>query len=407
MLFTLALRNIWRNKRRSLLTLSAMVVSSSLLILSLGIFAGTLRDMLASATEQYHGHLVVSGKGYQSDRDMYIHFTPRAKLLEQIGREKGVTGISPRLRGFGLITHGENTRPAELLGVRPELESKVTTLQNQLVAGGYLEREPGDGAVLGVGLAKKLAVAPGDELIFVTQAADGSLGNDLLVVKGIFATGDAHNDNALVLVGRDWLQRVMVLDGQVHELAISVQDPMEATVLADDLNLALGADLEALDWRKLLPEMRDAIAIVNVSNLVIAVILYLATGLGILNTFFMSVMERTREFGVLMAMGMRPCRIRIMVLSETVLMGAISLIFGVALGLAMTLYMEKVGLDLSAYTSPITYAGGTLLPRLHAVIEPVNIIVPSVLLLLICLAAGFLPANRAAGLVPIQAIREE
>jgi ABC-type lipoprotein release transport system permease subunit len=407
MLLTLALRNIWRNKRRSLLTVSAMVVSSSLLILALGVFSGMLRDMLSSVTEQYHGHVVVMQKGYEEDRDMFANFSPDPQLLERIEERPEVVGLSPRLRGFGLVSHEVSSYPAELLGIRPEAEKGVTTLARHLVAGRFLDAETGDGAVIGRGLAKKLGVVPGDELVFVTQAADGSIGNDLLKVSGVFATGDSGQDNSLVLVGLPWLQRVMVLEGRVHELALAVREPMRAEAAAGDLRPLLPAGLSALDWGQLLPEMREVIASYDVSRMIIVVILYFATGLGILNTFFMSVMERTREFGILMAMGMRPARIRLLVLLETLSMGVLSLILGVFLGLLMSLYMARVGIDLSAAISPVTYAGGTILPRLGAVLEPVNFVIPALLLLAVCVLAGFLPANRAARLQPVEAIREE
>jgi len=407
MLPTLALRNIWRNKRRSLLTISAMVVSSSLLILALGVFSGMLRDILASATEQYQGHIVVARKGYPDDRDMYASFAPDTALLQGLGDRPEVVGLSPRLRGFGLVSHGTSSYPAELLGIRPQAERGVTSLAGHMVAGEFLTGKQENGAVLGRGLAKKLGVAAGDELVFVTQAADGSIGNDLLTVTGIFATGDSGHDNSLVLVGLSWLQRVMVLEGQVHELAIAVREPMQAAEVAGQLQHLLPPGLAAVDWGELLPEMREVIASFDVSRLIIVVILYFATGLGILNTFFMSVMERTREFGILMAMGMRPWRIRWLVLLETLAMGLLSLVAGLGLGLAMTLYMAHRGIDLSGTITPVTYAGGTILPRLHAVLEPSNFAIPAVLLLAVCLLAGFLPANRAARLQPVEAIREE
>jgi ABC-type lipoprotein release transport system permease subunit len=407
MIFTLALRNIWRNRRRTLLTLSAMVLSSALLILALGVFSGMLRDMLATATEQYTGHVVVSTRDYPEDRDLFSNFDPSPGLLSRIATTAGVEAVSPRLRAFGLISHRMSTYPAEVLGIRPDAERKVTTLAEHLVAGAYLPSKPGSGAVLGRGLARKLGVGPGDELVFVTQAADGSIGNDLLTVTGIFATGDAAHDNNLVLVGLPWLQRVMVLDGRIHELALRVKDPMKAAAVAGALNTELPKGLEARDWGKLLPEMREAIASFDVSRFLVILILYAATGLGILNTFFMAVMERTREFGILMAIGLSPRKVRATVLLETLFMGAIALVLGVGLGLGMSLYMARVGIDLSGWITPITYAGGTILPRLHAVIEPWNLLVPAGLLLVVCLLAGFLPANRAARLNPAVAIREE
>ncbi len=406
MMMTLALRNIWRNRRRTLLTLSAMIVSLSLLILSLGVYSGMIRDMLASATEQYRGHVVVSRAGYQDDHDLFATFRPSPGLEERITADPQVVGLSPRLRAYGLVAHGQNTRPAELLGIEPQHERQVTRLQQYLTAGRY-PADGENGALIGRGLAERLGVGPGDELIFVTQAADGSIGNDLLPISGIFATGDSRQDNQLVLVSLPWLQNLMVLTGQVHELALSLRDPLLAGETAGRLDALLPENLDALGWGELLPEMQEAIASYDVSRLIMAGILYFATGLGILNTLFMSVMERTREFGILMALGMTPWRIRILVLLETLLMSCLALVVGLALGLAMTFYMDKVGIDLSGTLTPITYAGGTILPRLQAVFEPANLTVPALLLLLVALLAGWLPANRAAGLQPVQALREE
>ncbi|BCR05875.1 ABC transporter permease [Desulfuromonas versatilis] len=406
MLLTLATRNIWRNKRRTLLTLSAMVVSSSLLMLSLGIFSGMLMDILASATEQYHGHVVVSRSGYQDERDMFLNIADEPQLLARLAASPGVVGASPRLRAFGLLSRGNNTYPAEILGIEPGRERQVTHLDHKLIAGSYLPDDAGRQVVIGRGLAEKLGATPGDEVVFVTQAADGSIGNDLLTVSGIFETGDAGHDNALVMAELAWLQEVMVLPGRLHEVALSVADPRLADAAAADLAARLPADFEVLDWGRLLPEMREVIASYDVSRMILVVILYSATGLGILNTFFMSVLERTREFGILMAMGMKPWKLRAMVLLETLVMGLLSLAAGITLGLLLTWYMQAVGIDLSGYLTPVTYAGGTILPRLSAVFEAKNIWVPALILLATCLLAGYLPARRAARLRPVEAIRE-
>ncbi|MGE4544741.1 MAG: ABC transporter permease [Pedobacter sp.] len=407
MILALASRNIWRNKRRTLLTLSAMVVSSSLLILALGVFGGMLDDMLAAATEQYRGHIVISRPGYQQDRELFATFPPDSGLIVGLERTPEVTGVSPRLRGFGLLSHAQSTYPAELLGVRPNSERQVTNLADHLVAGRYPLPQAENEALLGRGLAQKLGVKPGDELVFVTQAADGSIGNDLLTVTGIFTTGDAVHDNNLVLVPLPWLQRVLVLNGQVHELALRIKSPRDANLLADRLSAGLPDGLLATPWSALMPELQEAILSFDASRLVVAVILYLATGLGILNTFYMSVMERTREFGVLMALGMRCWQVRMLVLTETLIMGLVALAVGCALGGLMTLYMQRVGIDLSAHLTPITYAGSTILPRLHAVSEPGNYLMPAALLLIIAVLAGWLPARRAARLQPADALRED
>jgi len=407
MLLTLALRNLWRNRRRSLLTLSAMVVSSSLLILCLGVFSGMFADMLASATEQYHGHIVISGKGYQEDRDLYTNFPANGNLLQTIEAGPQVIAAAPRVRSFGLISHRSDSQPAELLGIVPTREQQVTTLTSHLVAGEPLDDTRRGDALIGSGLARKLGVEVGGELVVLTQASDGSIGNDLLNVRGIFTTGDLRHDNGLVLVQIDWLRNLLVLPEVDHEIAVRVAEPLQAAQTADRLSANLDDGYEVLDWGDLLPQMREAIASYGVSRFIMVTILYLATGLGILNTFFMSVLERTREFGVLMALGVRPWRIRLLVLAESLFMGVIALSFGLLLALLMTLYMNLVGIDLSGAISPISYAGGTILPRLHAVLVFENFSVPAVLLLAVSLLAGFLPANRAAKLRPVEALREE
>jgi ABC-type lipoprotein release transport system permease subunit len=407
MLLRLALRNLGRNRRRTLLTLSAMVVSSALLILALGVFSGMLQDMLSSTTEQYYGHLVVSRDGYQEDRDMFANFSADAVETHSLRDIAGVLATSPRLRSFGLVSHRQSSYPAELLGIDPQLEQQVTTLQRHLVAGNYLPQPAGDAALIGAGLAKKLGVVPGDELVFLTQAADGSIGNDLLHISGIFSTGDTGHDNSLLLVGLPWLQRVTALPGALHEIAIRIVEPLQAETLRSQLQPQLAEGLRVYDWGELLPEMREAIASFDVSRLIVVMILYLATALGILNTFFMAVMERTREFGILMALGMRPWSIRLLVLLECLLLGLLALLCGLTLGVLLTWYMQVRGIDLSDWITPVTYAGGTILPRLHAVFEAYNLLVPAALLLVICLAAGFLPANRAAKLQPVEALRED
>lgn len=407
MFLNLAFRNLWRNRRRTLLTLSAMVISAALLILSLGIFSGMFEDMLASATEQYHGHMVLAQPDYHLRRDMYAHMPQDIAGQYKLQEEQEILGVSPRLRSFGLLSVQESSQPVELLGVTAEHEKQVTSLHRKLISGHYLETSDTNGALIGQGLSRKMNLQIGDELVFVTQAADGSIGNDLLYVSGIFATGDSRHDNNLVLAPLAWTQNVMALPGRIHEVSMRLAEPMLAAELASQFNPRLPQNIKLMDWGELLPEMRDVIATYDVSRMIFVTILYLATALGILNTFFMSVMERTREFGVLMAQGMRPWAIRGLVMLETLLLGGIALAIGLLCGAAMTLYMQQVGIDLSAYITPVTYAGGTILPRLHAVFDLDNFTIPAVMLLIISLLAGFLPANRAARLDPVQAIREE
>ena len=331
LLLRMAIRNIARNKRRSLLTVSTMIMASSMLMVAMGVSAGKMSDMLTSATDQYHGHIVVAGKGYKDDGDFNTHFKESAVDLGGLEHLPEVRGVSPRLRGYGLISHDKSTSSVEVLGIQPQKEAAVTSLQAHLVAGPGFDG-PGNGALIGQGLAKSLGAAPGDILVFVTQAADGSIGNDLLEIKGVFATGNTRNDNALVLVDLRWLQDLLVLPGEVHELAVSVKHPLDVSRSRELIAEHLPEGLEALDWRSFLPEIRDAIVISHVTNGIIMTIMYLTAALCVFNTFYMSVMERSREFGIIMALGARPWNIRGMVLLESLFMGCVAVVFGIILG---------------------------------------------------------------------------
>jgi ABC-type lipoprotein release transport system permease subunit len=407
MLLDLAYRNLWRNRRRTLLTLSAMVVSAALLILALGIFSGMMDDMLATTTGLYHGHLVVATPAYHDRRDLHAHLPVTASELPALTTLSGVRGLAPRLRAFGLLSRENSSQPVELLGVDPRREAQVTTLHGKLVAGRPLKSDDAGVVVIGSALARKLDATIGSEVVVMTQAADGSIGNDLLTVCGIYTTGDSRYDGRLALTNLPWLQQLLTLDGRIHEAVIALDDPLQAFAAADRLNAALPEGIAARDWGELLPEMREAIASFDVSRLIVAVILYIATGLGILNTCFMSVMERTREFGLLLASGMRPWGIRRLVLLESLLLGVIGLALGLLGGGLLTWYMQAVGIDLSAAITPVTYAGSTILPRLRAVFDLGNFLIPAGMLLAVAVLAGFLPANRAARLDPVAALREE
>jgi ABC-type lipoprotein release transport system permease subunit len=405
MLWTMAVRNLWRNRRRTLLTMSALMVSVALLILSLGIFSGMFAAMLASATQQYHGHMVISVPAYQDRRQLHDSFPYSRQLLDRLRERDEILGAAPRLRGFGLVSRAGRTEAGELLGIDPGREQQVTSLNRMLTAGVFPSSGQGNWVILGRGLAAKLEARPGDELVFFTQAADGSIGNDLLQVTGIFATGDFTRDNSLALVSLDWLQQLLVLPGRIHEIALALRSPMSAAKLVPVISGQLPPELEVYDWGRLLPEMQEVIASYDVSRFILMLILYAAAGLGVLNTFYMSVLERVREFGVLLAIGLKPAAIRNLVLLESLLLGMLSLLAGSGVGVFMTLLLSGRGIDLSRWISSVTYAGGTIPPRLRTELVADNLLLPGLVLLLVCLLAGYLPARRASRLQPVAALR--
>jgi ABC-type lipoprotein release transport system permease subunit len=407
-LLKLAWRNLWRNRRRTVLTLSAMVLASSLLILILAISEGMFEDLLRSTTRQYTGQAVVCGEAYRRDDDFYTFVRQPGRVAAVLAAVPGVTGASPRLRVWGLVSRADASVAAEILGVDWAGERLVTDLPASMVAGGWGDDAGGPGVVIGRGLAGKLKAGLGDELVLVTQAADGSIGNDLFLVQGIFATGDAGRDNHLAICGRGRLGEMTAAPGMAHEVVLSVQDPHRAPEVAAAAERAvrpLQEDLRALPWQRLLPILAQSLELFDTSMYITTAILYLAAGMVVVNTLLMTFYERLREFGLLMAIGMTPGGIRGLMAAEALLLGLVAAALGSAAGVAASLLLDAHPLDISAWMRPVSFAGGSVLPLLRAALKPRDVLVPFLGLVLVSLAAVIPPLQRGGSRPPAQELQ--
>ncbi len=398
MIWRLAYRNLWRNKRRTILTLAAMALSAALLILLLAISEGMMADLLTTTTRQYTGDAVVAAAEYRRDQDFFAVLDDPAHLVGLLKRDPAVEGASPRLRAFGLLSHGDQTVAGEVLGVDWDREPTVTTLHRNIREGRYPTSGEGPGMVVGEGLAKKLGVGLGGEVILVSQAADGSIGNELFSVTGIFRTGDFGRDNYLALAGRERLGRTLALEGKAHEIAVALHKPAEAPLVVARLEQPMRdaqADAQVASWQQLLPILAQMMDIFQGSMIITTVILYFAAGMVVVNTLLMAFHERTREFGVLMAIGMSPRRVRLIIVTEAFLLGLIAAGLGSVTGVGLSLALHR-GVDVSAFMKPVAFGGGSILPVIRAVILPRDLYIPFLGMVLMSLGA-VMPAVLEGG----------
>ncbi len=400
----MAFRNLWRNKRRTGLIILAMVVALSMLMLAIGILNGMMADIIASATDQYTGHIQITKEGYPDDRDLYKSMKEDQQYIKQLEAISGVVAASARLRCFGLLSAGNRTQAIEVLGVLPEEEKKVTTLSQKIIKGTF-QVGPGECAI-GQILAQKLGVDLNSQLVFLTSAADGSIGNDFLKVKGIFKTGSFDHDGTLALVKLPWLQDLLVYPGQIHEIALRVKNPAQSPLVSQKIPPKLSnTPLLIRPWQEILPAMKQILDFYDIYLIVLLSIFYLATGLGIINSFFMIVYERTKEFSMMLSLGTTPGEIRRLMLAEAFFMGLISVVIGGSLGFGLLSWFYFHGLDLSAWMTPITYLGATIPPVLHTQFSYQGIIYPILFLLGTSAAAAYIPAWRASRLDPVKGMR--
>lgn len=420
----LGLRNLRRNRWRSGLTLAAVAVAVALMIWMLALYEGWIEEMVRGSTAVETGQVQVHTAAYIESPRIYESFPLDGDLLARVRAVAGVDAVSPRVRAYGLVGNEQRSQVARIVGVDPAAEAAATPIERAVVAGRWLSAEPApDGAprevVLGEGLAQQLRVAVGDELVVFLEAADGSLGNELLDVVGIVRTANTQVDRLTAYLHLRDAQFVAALDGRVHELMLRAEEMHAARELAAAVAEAIGAfagdpegagldpsTLVARSWQEVMPTLHQTILLFRNSYAIVYLLIYLVAAIGIVNTARMSALERRREFGVMLAIGMRPRRMFRTIVVETVVLGLVGALIGVAIGLPLSWYHATAGLDMSMFTDAgsFSFMGVAFSERMRFVITAANVIRPVVVMLVVALLSGLWPAVRAARIDPAPTI---
>ena len=411
----LALRNLARNRWRSALTAGGIAVAVALLIWSDGMTEAFVIQMAQSATAAELGDAQIHRRDYVDDPGLFHAFATDAVDLEAVRARADIEDATLRVQAFGLVGHEKHSQIGRIIGVDPEHEARVTRIARGVRVGRWLANAPAAPgpreAVLGDNLARQLGVEPGAELVVFLQGADGSLGNDLLEVVGIVRTGSSGLDRMAIYMHLVDAQYLTALDGQAHEIAIKVTRGADAELAASAIG-DLIADAEpaliSRAWTAIVPELHQVVELSRGSMWVMYLVLYLLAGLGILNAQRMSALERRREFGVLLAIGVTPGRMATVVVLETVFLTAIGGLVGAGLGAGVTAYHAAYGLDMGAFASTgdgsFTYMGAVFDPRLYLLLSPTMVVWPLVVLIGVGVVCGLWPAIQSARLDAVRAI---
>ncbi len=404
-------RNLWRNSRRSLITISAVGCGYAFLIVLIGLTVGMADQMLKNGTGLLMGDLQLHHSDYLPERSLYDTIgsdgdSELEGVLQQLSLYSELVGRSPRVYGFGLLSTGENSAGARLMGVDPQVELEVSSFLSGLQAGA-LDDSVERSLLLGDVLARELEASIGSQVAIVTQAADGSLGNDLFMVSGILHTGLSYLDRSLAVLYLEDLQELLVLGSdEVHEIAVRIGDPRAADAFAAQLNASENwpANTVAQSWGELAPQLRDYVSLAQGMYGFIILIIGLFTATGVLNTMMMAVFERSREIGLVSALGMRPLLIVSSILLESLFLGVLGLIGGFGLGAWGMSYLTTQGLDLRRWMGELSMLGTRMDPILKASWGWDYVLWSALGLLLATLLAALFPAVKAARLNPVQAL---
>ncbi|MBW2475142.1 MAG: ABC transporter permease [Deltaproteobacteria bacterium] len=406
-LVRLSWKNIWRNRRRTIITLTAIAFSIMLVQalhnLSFGVYAG----MVDSGVRAGSGHIAVYRNNYLESRDETLYFKD-GSLVDDISQINGVEQVLPRLYIPALAQSSRESRGVMLIGVDPDRERQVNPFLKTLPADGMIRSTDSRDAVVGTRLLHELQIRPGQKFVVTAQNEDGTLHSELLRVRGVVNSGMKDIDSSLILVGLGRATQLTGNSGSVHELAVILADAgLEATVHRQiAAQFAQGQDILAVSWEEAMPNLANAIKLDYASQKFIFMIILLIVAIGVINTLLMSVMERMREFGVILAMGSRPMTLRCMIMLEAVILGLLAAAIGTVLGSLATWYLVAVGIDLADLVPETLEFGGVVFdPVMRASWDPAWMLRIAVYVVCLTLLAAAYPAIKAGRTTPVEGMR--
>jgi len=409
LLIRIAWRNIWRQSRRTWITIWAMALGVALSMACVAWIDGMFKDGFDMLVGETIGHVQVHHPEYPKKRALYETIDDGAATVQKLAVLPDAKAVSGRVFGFSLLAAREEAAGAQLIGIIPADEAAATSVHEKVQPGGrWLSAEAKKEIMLGSGLAETLKSKVGDEIVAVTQAADGSMGNELFTVAGIIKTGSVVRDRSGAYLHQADLQELLVLEDQLHEISLLAKEDEGIPALAASVAAALeGSELLSRTWGEINPMMKTMISFQDMFLFIMLLLVFSVAALGILNTMLMSVFERTKELGVIRALGLKPRQMVLLVVLESTALAAVASVVGVALGLVLDAYLVFVGLDFSSMMGSFTFAGLSFNPMMYGYVRPESVVALVVGLFLITVLASLWPAIRAARLKPVDAMRQE
>ena len=399
----LAWRNIFRNKRRTLIAATAISIGLAALIFVDAFMIGMRENMIRTATASFLGEAQIHREGFRDAQEVSLTVQALGSVTESLAKEENVAHFTQRTFASSMITSPANVSAINLVGIHPPTEKFLSQIDDAITEGTYFEGNNSRDIVIGAKLAEILETELGDRVVVtVAQAESGELSQEMFRVSGIYRfVGEEMNSGmAFVRIGK--AQEMLAIGNGVHEIAIkfiSVSYAQDPTLPFWDTYSQHGN--EALSWTELMSQLKAILDITTYSKYIMGVVLFGVVVFGIINTLFMSLYERMFEFGVLRAVGTRPFGMARVVLFEAGALAVVSIGLGAILGFVLTAVFTRVGIN---YTG-IEMMGVTIQEFIYPVLEVQQFIVYPISVFIFTIIAGLYPARHVAKMVPVDAMR--
>mgnify|MGYP006083329903 CR=1 FL=1 len=403
LLIKLAFRNIFRQRRRSLLTALSLTGGYVLSVFSISMQDGSYANAIAFFTEDHSGHVQIHKDDYLDRAKIHKTIDNPNAIATILDKHPSIASYTTRVFAPALSYSDDGNTPVQLIGVDVLREKQTSRLYQKITDGNYFADSPNDdgyfSAMIGAGVANALEVGLGDELILISQGADGSIANDIFIVSAIVGENNSPDKNT-VFLPLSGAQSFLTMYGKVHQFSILLTDISDAREVATELQSSIPS-LSVAPWQVVESSFYKTMQADREGNLVMLVIIGIIVFIGVLNTVLMSVLERSREFGVLKAMGSRPSKIVSMITLEVTMLSAMSIVLGLALAIPLTYWFSTAGIELP---EPVD-VGGIKMSRMTGLLTPTVFIIPMIGIFFAAIVVSIFPGLRAANVTPTAAMR--
>ena len=402
--FQQAWRNLWRHRRRTLIVVAAIGSCLAMMMMYDGLVAGFENAIYGNAIRVLGGNIQIHAAGYgeQVEQNPILPLPNDSAIAETAAAQPHVLNASRRITTGGLVTNREGAFAVSIVGMEPEKEASVNLIAQNVKEGRFLTSTDADVVLVGKGLAAEMNLAVGDRITVVGLATHAQMRQRTMEVVGIFDLGMPDIEKGTVYMSLAEAQGLYDLAGQSTEIVISLEQLGQEPAVMQAVRPSLSG-AEITSWETNFPDLKNAISRKGAVMDVFAVVILGIAGIGILNLLMMAVYERTREIGLLGALGMRPLQITWLFLLEGAMMGIVGVAAGVALGLAVNGLMGQVGFDYGQFSSLTSYTA-LITGKVYSTLGLEKIGQRAITTLVIAILASIYPAREASQSEPAMAL---
>ena len=365
----LAWRNLWRNRRRTLITLASVLMAVVLAIAIRSFQKGVYGNMIGNAVRFSTGYIQVHAKGYWDDQSINNTFVPGTSLKQALKKEKNISLAVPKLESFALASSGQHTKGVEVIGIDPRKEDSMNNVAGKITQGKYFTKKTNQGILIGDGLAKYLQLKLGDTLVLLGQGYHGATAAGQYPIQGIFHFPLEQLNNALVYLYLPDAQALFGAPDRLTSISIMLRQPDDINSTTLFLQHSLGSKREVMQWPAMNKSLVQEIQGDNAGGIIMLGLLYMVVAFGEFGTILMMTMERKKEFAVMIAIGMHRVRLTVIIIFETVLIGLLGILSGSLLIFPVLAYLHKHPILLTGATAQ-TYQQFGIEPIMPASLDP-------------------------------------